>query len=134
MVYAVVELPNRRISFCRAGHNFPLLISGTGAARYLGGGGPPLGLGIACGGRKRQIVDMSPGDSFILFSDGINETVASRGSPEYGLARVKKVLRRHRDIPLGDSFDALIGDVQKFQGRSSFKDDISIIGFRWTGE
>ena len=101
------------------------------SAEYIRGGGPPLGLGIVIEPRSSQSVVLDPGDAFILFSDGINETFSRTGKNGYGLNRVKEILRSHHDRPLEDSFDDLISDAKKYQGRPEFADDISIIGFRW---
>ncbi len=133
MVYAIVDLPTGQVAFSRAGHNPPLLIRSDGAARYQRAGEAPIGLGIAVPARKRHVVDLRMGDSFILFSDGINETFSRSGKKGYGLSRVREILRRHRHKKLGESFDALMADVKKHRGGADFNDDISIIGFRWRG-
>lgn len=131
MVYALVHLDAGKVSFCRAGHNLPLVIHGDGSAEYIKGGGPPLGLGIVTESRVSQEVELNPGEAFILFSDGINETFSRSGKNGYGLSRVKEILRSHHGRPLEESFDDLIADAKKYQGRPEFADDISIIGFRW---
>ncbi len=131
MVYAVVNLDSGMVSFCRAGHNLPLVIHSDGTAAYIDGGGPPLGLGIATDARDRQEVELRPGDAFILFSDGINETFSRSGKNGYGLNRVKCILSENHEKSLEDSFDALLADAKAYQGRAEFADDISIIGFRW---
>lgn len=131
MVYALVHLDSGKISFCRAGHNLPLVIHADGSAEYIRGGGPPLGLGVVIESRVSQEVVLNPGDAFILFSDGINETFSHSGKNGYGLNRVKEILRSHNDRPLEESFDSLLVDAKEYQGRPEFSDDISIIGFRW---
>lgn len=131
MVYAVVHLESRQVHFCRAGHNPPLVIHGDGTSEYLGGGGPPLGMGITSPPKESQTISLRPGDAFILFSDGINEAFSRGGTNGYGLDRVRRIMRRTRLLPLGESFKELLDDVKAFQGRSDFTDDISIIGFRW---
>ncbi len=133
MVYAIVDLPKGQVAFSRAGHNPPLLIRSDGSAQYQEAGGAPIGLGIPTPARERHSVDLRMGDSFILFSDGINETFSRSGKNGYGLSRVRDILTRHRHKNLGDSFDALMADVREHRGSEDFSDDISIIGFRWKG-
>ena len=89
-----------------------------------------MGLGLASVTRQRQCYQIASGDTFVLFSDGINEAFSSSGQSDYGFPRVQKTLSRHPTQALGDSFDALIDDVKEYQGSSEFRDDISIIGFR----
>lgn len=131
MVYAIVHLDTNCVSFCRAGHNLPLMIHADGSAEYLDGGGPPIGLGLSKEKRIREKVQLSAGDEFILFSDGINESYSQKGDAEYGLLRVKAILSEHNAEPLGQSFDILIKDAKKHHGGKEFSDDISIIGFKW---
>jgi sigma-B regulation protein RsbU (phosphoserine phosphatase) len=133
MVYAIVELPKSQVTFSRAGHNPPLVIKSDGSAHYQEAGGAPIGLGIVTPTRERHLIDLGKGDSFILFSDGINETFSRSGKNGYGLSRVRDILRRYCHKNLGESFDALMADVKQHRGSADFSDDISIIGFRWKG-
>ncbi len=131
MVYAVIHLDSNIVSFCRAGHNLPLVIHADGTSEYIPGGGLPLGLGITSENREDQEIELQPGDAFVLFSDGINETFAGSGTKGYGFSRVKDILSEDPNRSLEDSFEALIADAKAYQGRPEFSDDISIIGFRW---
>jgi len=130
MVYAVINIESFKVVFYRAGHNLPLLIHPDGSSEYINGGGPPLGLGLPHKEQKNQTLDLSPGDQFIIFSDGINEAGSQKKDSAYGLKRVKTVLSKYSQDSLGASFDRLIEDVKDFQGSEEFTDDISIIGFK----
>jgi sigma-B regulation protein RsbU (phosphoserine phosphatase) len=130
MVYAIINIESFKVDFYRAGHNLPLLIHPDGSSEYIDGGGPPIGLGLPHEEQKNQILDLSPGDQFIIFSDGINEAGSQKQDSVYGLKRVKTVLSKYSQDSLGTSFDRLIEDVKDFQGSEEFTDDISIIGFK----
>ena len=130
MVYAIINIESFKVDFYRAGHNLPLLIHPDGSSEYIDGGGPPLGLGLPHKEQKNQTLDLSPGDQFIIFSDGLNEANSQKQDSVYGLKRVKTVLSKYPQDSLGASFDRLIEDVKDFQGSKEFTDDISIIGFK----
>jgi len=130
MVYAIINIESFKVDFYRAGHNLPLLIHPDGSSEYIDGGGPPLGLGLPHEEQKKQTLDLSPGDQFIIFSDGINEAGSQKQDSVYGLKRVKTVLSKYSQDSLGASFDRLIEDVKDFQCSEEFTDDISIIGFK----
>ena len=134
MVYAVVQLDTKQVRYCRAGHNPPLVVHGDGTSEYQSGGGPPLGMGITTPPKESQTITLAPGDAFILFSDGINETFSRQGANGYGLERVRRILSRAHSLPLWEAFTELLDDVKTFHGRSDSADDISIIGFRWIKE
>jgi len=130
MVYAIINIESFKVDFYRAGHNLPLLIHPDGSSEYIDGGGPPIGLGLPHKEQKNQTLDLSPGNQFIIFSDGINEAGSQKQDSVYGLKRVKTVLSKYSQDSLGTSFDRLIEDVKDFQGSEEFTDDISIIGFK----
>lgn len=130
MVYAIINIESFKVDFYRAGHNLPLLIHPDGSSEYIDGGGPPIGLGLPHEEQKNQTLDLSPGNQFIIFSDGINEAVSQKQDSVYGFKRVKTVLSKYSQDSLGASFDRLIEDVKEFQGSEEFTDDISIIGFK----
>ena len=131
MVYAIVHLDTDCVSFCRAGHNLPLLLHANGSAEHIDGGGPPIGLGLSKEGRESKKIPLASGDEFILFSDGINESYSQNGKAGYGLQRIKSILLEHLDKPLGQSFDFLLKDAKRHHNHKEFSDDISIIGFKW---
>jgi len=130
MIYAIINIESFKLDFYRAGHNLPLLIHPDGSSEYITGGGPPLGLGLPHEEQKNQTLDLSPGDQFIIFSDGINEATSQKQDSVYGLKRIKTVLSKYSQGSLGASFDRLIEDVKDFLGNEEFTDDISIIGFK----
>jgi sigma-B regulation protein RsbU (phosphoserine phosphatase) len=134
MVYAIVNVETGNVSFCRAGHNYPLLVNDTVRSYYIEGGGPPIGLGLTFRDTLGQSLMLSPGDQFVLFSDGINDAFSPTSKKRYGLKRAKKVLTEHYQEPLQRAFESLIADVQKFIGKNGFSDDISILGCRWLGD
>jgi sigma-B regulation protein RsbU (phosphoserine phosphatase) len=133
MVYAVVNIEEGLVSFYRAGHNLPLIIHDRHRSEFINGGGAPIGLGLDFGRNEGQEIRLSPGDQFILFSDGINDAYSSKLKSRYGLNRLQQVLSDHYTLPLAESFEILITDVKEFVGEGNFSDDISIIGFKWLG-
>lgn len=134
MVYAVVNIEAGIVSFYRAGHNLPLVIHDRHRSEFIQGGGAPIGLGISVHRENGQHIRLSPGDQFILFSDGLTEAYSPKTKSRYGLNRLRQVLTDHYPLPLDESFESLIADVKTFVGEDSFSDDISIIGFKWWGD
>jgi len=133
LVYAVFDTHNGILKFCRAGHNFPLVIHENGKAEYMTGGGTPVGLHLGRERRKAHGIHLGKGDRFILFSDGLSEAVAPNSERRFGLDRVKSVLQQHKSDSLQNSFEYLIEEVRTFQGSPEFLDDVSIVGFEWLG-
>ena len=134
MLYGTLDIVSGRLSLYRAGHNYPLIIPAGGVARYVTEGGPPVGLGIPMSIDDALEIQLAPGDSFVVFSDGINECRSGQDHElEYGFDRAREILANCRPLSLDESFDRLMSDVSAFNGGSEFADDVSIMGLRWKG-
>lgn len=134
MLYGFFNIETGVISMYRAGHNFPLIIRANGDSQYIKGGGPPIGLGIPTEEKGVETVQLFKGDSFIVFSDGVNECFSAEQSDIiYGLRRVQDFLVTNRFLRMDEAFNRLITDVKTFQGKKEFDDDVSIIGLKWNG-
>ncbi|MFD3850548.1 PP2C family protein-serine/threonine phosphatase [Streptomyces microflavus] len=68
----LVEPGNARIQVANAGHLPPLLLSPSGAARFLNEHGPLLGLGLPQPPAVRHSVE--PGSQLLMITDGLIET------------------------------------------------------------
>jgi serine phosphatase RsbU (regulator of sigma subunit)/anti-sigma regulatory factor (Ser/Thr protein kinase) len=72
VVYATINLATSEVDFARAGHPYPLLLTADRDAIFLTeAGGPPLGTGGDSYGEQR--VQLNPGDTLILYTDGLIE-------------------------------------------------------------
>ena len=83
-IYATLELSTLELVFARAGHPYPLIVRGDGSTDYLTGeGGPPIGSG-ATGKLSEDSVTMKPGDTLLLYTDGLIERRGQRLSDGEG--------------------------------------------------
>jgi len=70
-------------------------------------------LGLVAGGRyASQRVSYSPGDTFLLVTDGITEVVNERDE-EFGLARLDQLLSKHAAQPLSQIWELAMGEVRQ---------------------
>jgi anti-sigma regulatory factor (Ser/Thr protein kinase)/putative methionine-R-sulfoxide reductase with GAF domain len=73
VVYATLNLNTWVVRFARAGHPYPLLLRSDGSATFLSdAGGPPLGTG-GSSPYQEQRVALSPGETLLLYTDGLIE-------------------------------------------------------------
>jgi serine phosphatase RsbU (regulator of sigma subunit) len=121
---AIVDTETRQVSLTSAGHLPPLLIS-DGEARFLD---PDVGLpiGVEADTEYRSTtVTVPPAATVVAFTDGL---VERRGeSLDEGLERLRTAATRH-DVGLPELLGELVTEL--VDGRS--KDDIAIVGVRWT--
>jgi HAMP domain-containing protein len=75
-------------------------------------------------------VSFQPGDSIVLYSDGIPEAVSSRGE-QYGLQRFKRALNDQGELASAEAIkNSLLADVKQFMGDATQMDDITIVVVR----
>jgi sigma-B regulation protein RsbU (phosphoserine phosphatase) len=116
--------PNGTVIYCNAGHPPPILITASGDVERLATGGMILGptpnavytIGVAA---------MAPGDTLVLFSDGIVE--ATRDDEEYGDDRLLAVLRTARRLDPTAIVERVFADVADYQVETTPRDDQTLV-------
>ncbi|SFH05486.1 Serine phosphatase RsbU, regulator of sigma subunit [Palleronia marisminoris] len=114
-----------RFAFCQAGHPHPLHCLEAGDMRYVGLGGPPVGL-IDDMEYEAGEITLAPGDRLLIYSDGITECPAPDGTmvDEVGLTRM---IDRHRNAHGAALFSAVRAELAYMRDGGDLPDDISAI-------
>jgi sigma-B regulation protein RsbU (phosphoserine phosphatase) len=73
-----------RLIYVNAGHNHPLLVRATGAWEALARGGTALGM-FETASYEEGEVTLEPGDSLLVFSDGVSDTWPDAASADMAL-------------------------------------------------
>jgi len=116
-----------RIEISNAGHCPPLLARG-GEVLAFGATGLPIGL--FCGGAfEVTTFDLSPGDTLLLYTDGLTET-RDRSNTEYGAVRLTDLLRARHTLPARDLVAACRESVAAFRSGSPRLDDLTVMTIR----
>ncbi|HYO16607.1 MAG TPA: PP2C family protein-serine/threonine phosphatase, partial [Thermoanaerobaculia bacterium] len=121
----VLEPATGLLHYTNAGHNPPLVVRAAGSVEELAPTGVPLGL-LPSARYGAGEVTLSPGDTLVLYTDGLVEASDPDGE-EYGLARLKEVCLRHRDVPCRSLAEALEEDLEGFVQGTPFADDRTIV-------
>jgi sigma-B regulation protein RsbU (phosphoserine phosphatase) len=122
--YAVVNVPDRTLTFTNAGHNPPLLVRENGECVRLEVGGSVLGAFPDAPFAEEQI-QLQHGDRLLLFTDGLTEAVDEYGE-QFGEERLLKVLRDHRNETGDDLKETLFKAAEQFCG-NTFHDDAALM-------
>lgn len=122
---AVAEPESGALTYTSAGHNPALLLRAGGEVERLSVGGPPIGL-LPQAEYGADRVDMAPGDTLLLYTDGIVEA-ADPDDEEYGLERLEAlaVARRHEE-PAAIA-EAIEEDVEAFARGVPIADDRTMV-------
>jgi phosphoserine phosphatase RsbU/P len=114
----------RRLTYSNAGHLAPIILGRDGSLRRLEAGGMVVGL-FDNMEYTEETVELSPGDIFIAFSDGMTEPENEFG--EFGEERLVETIAAHRDLPLDRLVTQAVTVVQDWIGATEQPDDITLV-------
>jgi len=119
-----------RLSFVNAGHNPPLLFRSSGETSILSEGG--LLLGVQTGvDYTTGVVNCSPGDTLLLYTDGVTEAMNPEGL-EFGEERLRSTVSANIGLPLEELLALIEKEAAAFQGTDDFSDDFTLLALRKT--
>ncbi len=122
-LYAILDPATGRLQYANAGHDLPIHRS-KGRAEELVATGMPLGL---MPGMKYDDHEgtLSPGDSLLLYSDGLVEAHNARREM-FGFPRLRQRVEEHRNE--ADLISHLLADLEAFTGRDwEQEDDVTLV-------
>jgi sigma-B regulation protein RsbU (phosphoserine phosphatase) len=121
---------NRLLRIANAGHDPPLIVRAAGGAiEQLPEGRIVLGIDPEAA-YAEQTAPLADGDTVVLYTDGFTEAQNPAGE-QYTLARLKEMLRAHRELPPQALADALFDHVEAYSA-GTLRDDATILIFRVT--
>jgi serine phosphatase RsbU (regulator of sigma subunit) len=122
---AVLEADGGRVRYTSAGHNPALLLRPSSEVQSLGATGPPIGL-VDAASFVAEEIELGPGDSLVLYTDGITEAENPDGA-QYGLDRLIDVCQQHREVPLPELASIIERSLQEFAHGVPFGDDRTLL-------
>ena len=131
LFYGILDVKSSAFTYSSGGHHMPLLLKADGNVRPL-----PRTAGMLLGCFQdaeftEQHLILDPGDRLFLFTDGLTEAMNSQGE-WFGENQLNASLVRHGSLPVEDSMNAIIKDVNLFAAGTPQSDDIAcvLIGLR----
>ena len=136
MMYAVVDLDARTMTYARAGHT-PLMFVpgpeslGDRSVQILVPDGLVLGLNLDNGEMfehllEEQTIGLRRGDLAVFFTDGITE--AMNGANDFfGESRLGRLAEEHADLSSDELRERVLREVEAFVGGSPQHDDMTMI-------
>ena len=125
LFYCTLNYKTGVINYINAGHNYPILLSGSGDVKYLFEGGLPLGI------EENPVYEMgqvtvNKNDVLLMYTDGITETFNSAKN-QFGEERLLKILECGRDLSCTALMHKIFGSIDEFRGDADIFDDSSVI-------
>ena len=138
--YAVLDADAGTLALARAGHTPAVLARdparADGGAWLLRGGGLAIGLDREGATFRRalceQTVALAPGDTLLLYTDGLVEA-RDAGGAEYGYDRLAAFVARHRHADAVTLRDLILAEHRAWSGAAEPDDDTTFVVVRWVG-
>lgn len=128
----LLDAENHQLTFCNAGHNFPLLFSGGKDPVLLKTGGVVLGV-IEGYPFEQETVVLAPGDVLVIYSDGVTEAMDS-AETEFGEETLQEIVNSHLDDPASELIDRILSNVKKHTGDHPQSDDMTMVVVKRTSD
>jgi serine phosphatase RsbU (regulator of sigma subunit) len=136
MLYGVIDVERREMTFARAGH-CPLIHvpanqpAGMRRARLLVPDGLVVGLQVDDGSMfesilQEQTIALAPGDLVVWFTDGISETM-NEAFDCFGEQRLAQVVEQYAHLPFDQLRSYILAELRAFAGGADQHDDMTMI-------
>ncbi len=125
--YAEYEAGARRLRYVNAGHNPPMLFRCADLLR-LETGGPVVGMFRAARYEEGE-VQLEPGDTLVLFTDGISESM-NGADDEWGEDELAQATRRLLGQPAAETIARIMEAADRFAAGGPQHDDMTLVVMR----
>ena len=132
MFFGILNLSGR-LEFINAGHPSPLLLRKGEVSRPFTEGSYPLGL-IADADYPGASWQLEPGDTLVLFSDGVTEAESKDSQDDmFGMQRLCEVVAGQDVTPLDRLQQMILDALGAFTRGARQSDDITLLLIRFVG-
>ena len=132
LLYAVFDPESGLLTYANGGHSNPLVVHKDGSNEEL----PTTG-GIALGVMpnleyREASVTLAPGDTLILYTDGVSEAMNSEGE-EFGVDRLMRIFNERAPASAKEANEVILQAVVEFADGYPQSDDVTCLVLRRVG-
>jgi len=128
MFYGELDPAKRKLIYCNAGHNYPVVIHPDGRAEFLDTGGMMLGAFQEALYERGEVL-LQRNDTIFFYSDGLTENFNDKDE-EFGEKRLLDLLLRNRFLDPEGLKEKVIEEATNFTGGIPPYDDFTIVVLR----
>jgi len=125
LFYGVLDIENHRLSYCSAGHERPFHRTRGQMLHRLEAGGLILSFLEECAYEEAH-VPLQPGDTMVVFSDGITDAANERDEP-YTEERLATLIANSSEESAEELVEKIVADVGKHTGDHPQFDDMTLV-------
>ena len=124
LFYGVFDGNTRTLRYVNGGHNPPIVIRQDRSMISLETGGVPVGM-FACPAYEQGVVQLSPGDLLIAYTDGVTEAINAAGE-QWGVEGLQEAVNETDGHSPEDIAAAIFRSMDEFsEGRQT--DDATVV-------
>lgn len=124
LFYGVFDGATRTLRYVNAGHNPPFVLRRNGSLHWLETGGAPVGM-FPDSSYEESVVQLSPGDSVIAYTDGVVEVTNPVGE-EWGVQGLLKATAARVSRCAEDLVRSIFNSMDDFSGGRQ-TDDTTVV-------
>ena len=130
LLYAELE-HGGNLTWANAGHDPGLLVRRDGSVESLGSTGIVMGP-LADAEYGRHMLNVDPGDTLVLYSDGVVERRGQELDDEFGVDRLVEQIRQAAadGISARELCDQVLDRIREFGGSAPLADDVTLLVIR----
>lgn len=125
----VFDIGKGTVLYTNAGHPYPYRVKRDGVVEAVPNPARPLGLPLS-GGWTTIEVPLQPGDSWVLFSDGLIEATKRDSDESWGFTRLEAALREGPAPSAAALMQRILAAQQAFTNRTDTEDDRTLLVLR----
>lgn len=130
LFYGLLLLDEMSLWYANAGHPPPLLCRANGERQRLDSSAPLLGAGIAVPDDAGRRVRLQPGETLVLYTDGVLEAMDS-DRRWFGFDNLLRTVDEHLQGPPNLLADEICRSVRRFASGGLPLDDLTALVLRW---
>jgi sigma-B regulation protein RsbU (phosphoserine phosphatase) len=128
MFYGELSPSGRKLSYCNAGHNYPLVLHEDGGIEFLEKGGLILGA-FPDALYEAGEVDLRENDTVFFYSDGLTDSF-NANEEEFGEKRLVDLLLENRFLGIEELKQKVVNAAIDFAGGRPQYDDFTVVILR----
>ncbi len=125
--YGTIDLQTRRLTYCNAGQEAPLLLRGDEIIPLDVGG---MLIGVSPGeAYQKSVIDLKPHDRLVLYTDGLTDAMNFEGN-KFGKQRLIQAMRSAPEPTAKSMLNHVLWEMRRFVGLKEAIDDVTIVTLR----
>jgi serine phosphatase RsbU (regulator of sigma subunit) len=129
LLYAILDVPNKRLAYCSAGHMPPLVCHADGSLVQLERGGIPIGP-FPEFDWKESVAELKSGDLVFMYTDGLSEATDLKTDEMFDEDHIRDYLKANHEKSPDELVHDIVRAAQDFTRSEHLEDDITLLSFR----